>query len=67
MATKFTLHFEVELEERQAAQVIEIAKDAYSAGGGASALVGDEERPIPSEEFIRYPVAPDRCTRPVEG
>ena len=55
MATKFTLHFEVELEEQQAAQVIKIARDAYFSGGGASALVGDEERPIPSEEFIRYP------------
>lgn len=39
----------------EAARVITIARDAYSSGGGASALVGDEERPIPSEEFIRYP------------
>jgi hypothetical protein len=55
MATKFTLHFEVELEDEQVAQVVKIARDAYSSGGGASALVGDEERPIPSEDFIRYP------------
>jgi hypothetical protein len=55
MTTKFTLHFEVELDERQAVQVIKVARDAYSSGGGASALVGDEERRIPSEEFIRYP------------
>lgn len=55
MSTKFTLHFEVELEDEQVAQAIKIARDAYSSGGGASALVGDEERPIPSEEFIRHP------------
>jgi len=55
MAIKFTLHFEVKLEDEQVAQVIKIARDAYSSGGGASALVGDEERPIPSEEFIRHP------------
>jgi hypothetical protein len=55
MTTKFTLHFEVELDERQEAQVIRVARDTYSSGAGASALVGDEERPIPAEEFIRYP------------
>lgn len=55
MTIKFNLQIEVELDEERAAVAIEAARDAYNSGGGASALVGDEEQPIPAEQFIGCP------------
>ena len=52
MGTKFTLQIEVVLGEQVAAKALEIARQAYTRGGGVTTLVGDEEQAIPAEQFI---------------
>jgi hypothetical protein len=52
MSTKFTVQFEVELDDRQAVQAIELARRAFTTAGGASALVDGEEQPVPADQFI---------------
>ena len=55
MTIKFTLQIEVVLGDQHAEKAIEVARQAYNSGGRTSALVGDEEQPIPAEQFIGCP------------
>jgi hypothetical protein len=52
MASKYRLEIEVVLGEENGTRPIEVARTAYNAHGGASALVDGEERAIPAAQFI---------------
>ena len=52
MAFKYRLEIEVVVGEENSARPIEVARTAYNAHGGVSALVDGEERAIPADRFI---------------